>query len=117
LGSHTGVDLSASQGTPVRSIAKATVVHAGYGFAGAAYGNHIVLKLPDGKYALYAHLSASTVRAGQTVSAGQMIGNVGSTGNSSGAHLHFEIRNSPDQYNAGVFQDPIAYLHSKGVTF
>ena len=116
LGYHTGIDITRPQGTPVRAVANATVVHSGYGFAGAAYGLHIVLKLPDGKYALYGHLSASTVRAGQTVSAGQMIGNVGSTGNSSGPHLHFEIRSTPDQYFNGGFFNPVSYLRGKGLT-
>lgn len=116
LGYHTGVDITRPAGTPVKAVSAATVVHSGYGYAGAAYGLHVVLRLADGHYALYGHLSASTVSAGQSVAAGQMIGNVGSTGNSSGPHLHFEIRNSPNQYSAGVFQDPIAFLRSKGVT-
>src|SRR5690606_16249820 len=76
-GGHSGLDLTAPQGTPVRSVASGTVIHAGYGYAGAAYGNHVVIKHADGKYTLYAHLSATTVSAGQSVSAGQMIGNVG----------------------------------------
>lgn len=115
-GGHSGLDLSAPQGTPTKAIAAGTVVHAGYGFAGAAYGNHVVIKLPDGKYALYGHLATNTVSKGQTVTAGQMIGTVGSTGNSSGPHLHFEIRNSPDQFAVSVFSDPIAYLKGKGVS-
>lgn len=115
-GGHSGLDLSAPQGTPAKAIAAGTVVHAGYGFAGAAYGNHVVIKLPDGKYALYGHLATNTVSKGQTVTAGQMVGTVGSTGNSSGPHLHFEIRNSPDQFAVSVFSDPISYLRGKGVT-
>jgi murein DD-endopeptidase MepM/ murein hydrolase activator NlpD len=115
-GGHSGLDLSAPQGTPAKAIANGTVVHAGYGFAGAAYGNHVVIKLPDGKYALYGHLATNTVSKGQTVTAGQMVGTVGSTGNSSGPHLHFEIRNSPDQFAVSVFSDPISYLRGKGVT-
>jgi murein DD-endopeptidase MepM/ murein hydrolase activator NlpD len=115
-GGHSGLDLSAPQGTPAKAIAAGTVIHAGYGYAGAAYGNHVVLQLPDGKYALYGHLATSTVSKGQKVAAGQMVGTVGSTGNSSGPHLHFEIRNSPNQFSVGVFSDPISYLRSKGVT-
>lgn len=115
LGYHTGTDMSASTGTPVRAVSAGTIVHAGYGYAGEAYGNHIVLRLADGKYALYGHLSTVSVRTGQTVTAGQMIGAVGSTGNSSGAHLHFEIRNNPSQYYDGNFSDPITYLRSHGV--
>ena len=115
-GGHSGLDLTAPQGTPVKSIAAGTVMHAGYGYAGAAYGNHVVIKHADGKYTLYAHLSASTVSTGQSVSAGQMIGNVGSTGNSSGPHLHFEVRLDPKNFSAGIFLNPVTYLASKGVT-
>ena len=115
-GGHSGLDLSAPTGTTVRSVAAGTVMHAGYGYAGAAYGNHVVVKHADGKYTLYGHLNSSSVRAGQSVSAGQMIGTVGSTGNSSGAHLHFEVRNSPNQFSVGVFSNPIAYMAAHGVT-
>ncbi len=115
-GGHSGLDMIAPAGTPAKAISAGTVVHAGYGYAGAAYGNHVVLKLADGKYALYGHLSSNNVRAGQSVSVGQMIGSVGSTGNSSGPHLHFEIRNSPNQFSVGVFSNPVTYLASKGVT-
>jgi murein DD-endopeptidase MepM/ murein hydrolase activator NlpD len=115
-GGHSGLDLSASQGTPAKAISAGTVVHAGYGYAGAAYGNHVVLKLADGKYALYGHLASSTVRKGQTVSAGQMVGTVGSTGNSSGPHLHFEIRLNPSQFYVGNFLNPVSYLAGKGVS-
>ena len=116
LGYHTGIDLTASQGTPVKAVANATVVHAGYGGGGAAYGNHVIIKLPDGKFALYAHLSSNNVTVGQTVTAGQMIGLVGSTGNSSGPHLHFEIRKDATGYFDGNFSDPVAYLRSHGLT-
>lgn len=115
-GGHSGLDLIAPQGTPVKSVAAGTVIHAGYGYAGAAYGNHVVIKHADGKYTLYAHLSASTVSTGAAVSAGQMIGNVGSTGNSSGPHLHFEVRTDPKNFSAGIFLNPVIYLASKGVT-
>lgn len=115
-GGHSGLDLSARQGTVVRAIGGGTVMHAGYGYAGAAYGNHVVIKHSDGRYTLYGHLSASVVRAGQTVSAGQMIGNVGSTGNSSGPHLHFEVRTNPNQFAAGIFLNPVTYLASKGLS-
>lgn len=115
-GGHSGLDLTAPQGTPVKSVAAGTVVHGGYGFAGAAYGNHVIVKHADGMYTLYAHLSANTVSAGQSVSAGQMIGNVGSTGNSNGPHLHFEVRTDPKNFNSGIFLNPVKYLASKGVT-
>lgn len=113
LGYHTGADFAAADGTPVRAVADAKVVATGG--AGQAYGIHVVLQLPDGKYALYAHLSSRSVSVGDTVKAGQTIGAVGSTGNSSGPHLHFEIRNDPTQYFDGNFTNPVDYLRSKGV--
>lgn len=114
-GWHTGVDFSAPSGTHVMAVSHATVVHVGYGGAGAPYGNHIVLKLSDGKYVLYGHLSSTNVQDGQAVEAGEWIGNVGTTGNSTGPHLHFELRNSAFQYGASVFSDPVAYLAAHGV--
>jgi murein DD-endopeptidase MepM/ murein hydrolase activator NlpD len=115
-GGHSGLDMSAPQGTPAKAISAGTVVHAGYGYAGAAYGNHVVLQLADGKYALYGHLATNTVVKGQKVAAGQMVGTVGSTGNSSGAHLHFEIRLNPNQFYVGNFLNPVSYMAGKGVS-
>lgn len=119
LGYHTGVDLEAASGTSVKAVADATVVGVGLvngpGYAGGAYGNHVVIKLPDGKYALYAHLSQVLVHAGQTVKVGQTLGLSGATGNATGPHLHFEIRKDPSGYFDGNFSDPIAYLRSHGL--
>jgi murein DD-endopeptidase MepM/ murein hydrolase activator NlpD len=117
-GGHSGLDMSAKSGTPVKAIASGTVVFAGYGYAdpSGAYGLEIILKLPDGKYALYGHLSAKTVSTGDKVSAGQMIGNVGSSGNSSGPHLHFEIRTDPKAFAVGIFLNPVTYMAGKGVS-
>ncbi len=87
---HTGVDLAAPPGTPVLAANSGAVIFAGWSSWG--YGYTIVLA--HGPFlTLYAHLSAINVGCGQLVSVGQMIGAVGSTGNSSGPHLHFEIRN------------------------
>lgn len=117
LGYHTGVDLSVGgkTGVAAKAITQGKIVFAGMGGAGAAYGNHVILQLPDGKYALYAHLNSVAVQKGQTVGAGQMVGIVGTTGNSSGIHLHFEIRNDATAYAEGVFQDPISYLATRGL--
>ncbi|MFF5444276.1 M23 family metallopeptidase [Streptomyces sp. NPDC012888] len=109
-GSHTGIDFHAASGTVVRAVGMGTVVEAGYG---GAYGNNVVIKHADGTYTQYAHMSSLSVRAGQQVSAGQQIGLSGSTGNSSGPHLHFEAR-SGSEYGSDI--DPIAYLRSHGVT-
>jgi murein DD-endopeptidase MepM/ murein hydrolase activator NlpD len=86
---HTGVDLSAPPGTPVKAANGGVVIFAGWNSWG--YGNTIVLS--HGPFStLYGHLSSINVGCGQVVSAGQFIGGVGNTGNSSGPHLHFEIR-------------------------
>ncbi|MFE3068388.1 peptidoglycan DD-metalloendopeptidase family protein [Streptomyces sp. NPDC059247] len=109
-GYHTGVDFIASSGTTVRSVGAGTVVSAGWS---GAYGNEVVIQHADGNYSQYAHLSSLAVSAGQAVSGGQQIGLSGSTGNSTGPHLHFEIRTSPG-YGSDV--DPLAYLRQHGVS-
>ncbi|MFF7468248.1 peptidoglycan DD-metalloendopeptidase family protein [Streptomyces sp. NPDC008092] len=108
-GYHTGVDFVVPTGTPVKAVGAGTVVTAGWG---GAYGNQVVIRLADGYYAQYGHLSALSVSVGQTVTAGQQVGLSGATGNVTGPHLHFEIRTTPD-YGSDV--DPVAYLRSKGV--
>ncbi|MFB7825504.1 MULTISPECIES: M23 family metallopeptidase [Streptomyces] len=109
-GYHTGADFIASSGTTVRAVGAGTVVSAGWS---GAYGNEVVIKHADGNYSQYAHLSSLAVSAGQSVSGGQQIGLSGSTGNSTGPHLHFEIRTSPS-YGSDV--DPLAYLRQHGVS-
>ncbi|HLL32576.1 MAG TPA: LysM peptidoglycan-binding domain-containing M23 family metallopeptidase [Streptomyces sp.] len=109
-GYHTGVDFVVPTGTSLKAVGAGTVVSAGWA---GAYGNQVVIKLADGYYAQYAHLSSLSVSAGQSVTAGQQVGLSGSTGNSTGPHLHFEIRTTPD-YGSDV--DPVAYLRSKGVS-
>jgi murein DD-endopeptidase MepM/ murein hydrolase activator NlpD len=113
LGFHTGVDFAAPSGTPVKAAAAGLVVVAQNA---GSYGNHVVIKHSDGKYTLYAHFSARSVNVGDSVKAGQQIGAVGSTGNSTGPHLHFEVRNSPTAFDASVFSDPVAWLRSHGVS-
>ncbi|MDH6626426.1 murein DD-endopeptidase MepM/ murein hydrolase activator NlpD [Streptomyces sp. LBL] len=109
-GYHTGVDFVVPTGTPLKAVGAGTVVSAGWG---GAYGNQVVIKLADGYYAQYAHLSSLSVSSGQSVAEGQQIGLSGATGNVTGPHLHFEIRTTPD-YGSDV--DPLAYLRSKGVS-
>ncbi|GGX86612.1 M23 family metallopeptidase [Streptomyces minutiscleroticus] len=109
-GYHTGTDFVVPTGTSLKAVAAGTVVSAGWG---GAYGNQVVIKLGDGHYAQYAHLSQLSVSAGQTVTEGQRIGLSGATGNVTGPHLHFEIRTTPD-YGSDV--DPVAYLRSHGVS-
>ncbi|MFH0178840.1 peptidoglycan DD-metalloendopeptidase family protein [Streptomyces cacaoi] len=109
-GYHTGTDFVVPTGTSLKAVGAGTVVSAGWG---GAYGNQVVIKLADGYYAQYAHLSQLSVSAGQTVTVGQQVGLSGATGNVTGPHLHFEIRTTPD-YGSDV--DPIAYLRSHGVS-
>ncbi|MER7816716.1 LysM peptidoglycan-binding domain-containing M23 family metallopeptidase [Streptomyces sp. NPDC096153] len=109
-GYHTGVDFIASTGTSVKSVGPGTVVSAGWS---GAYGNEVVIKHNDGTYSQYAHLSQLSVSSGESVTGGQQIGLSGSTGNSTGPHLHFEIRTSPG-YGSDI--DPLAYLRRHGVS-
>ncbi len=85
---HQGADYRAHYGTPVYAVANGKVTDAGYN---GGWGNEIRIKHPSGLTTQYAHLSSMSVRKGQTVKKGQIIGRVGSTGRSTGAHLHFGL--------------------------
>jgi murein DD-endopeptidase MepM/ murein hydrolase activator NlpD len=86
---HSGIDLPAARGTPVRVIGEGIVVWAdGVG----AYGNLVVVRHSDGSSSHYGHLQDILTRPGNEVTAGEIIGSVGSTGRSTGPHLHLEIR-------------------------
>jgi len=98
---HEGIDISASSGTPIWAAASGTVIHAGWL---GGYGNLVVVDHGDGLATAYAHASAILVGVGQQVSQGESLSLVGSTGNSSGPHLHFEVRVN------GVAVDPLLYL-------
>lgn len=112
---HSGQDFAVASGTQVFAAHGGTVVKAGSNGAGdgSAYGNAIVIKHGNGTYSQYAHLSRIQVKVGQVVTTGQRIALSGNTGNSSGPHLHFEIRTTA---NYGSAIDPVAFLRSKGVT-
>jgi len=112
---HSGQDFAVASGTQVVAAHGGTVVKAGGNGAGdgSAYGNAIVIKHGNGTYSQYAHLSRIDVKVGQVVATGQHIARSGNTGNSSGPHLHFEIRTTA---NFGSAVDPVAFLRSKGVT-
>jgi len=109
-GSHTGIDFHAASGTSVHAVGAGTVVEAGWG---GAYGNNVVIKMNDGTYTQYGHLSSIGVSVGQTVTPGQQIGLSGATGNVTGPHLHFEARTTAE-YGSDI--DPIGYLRAHGVT-
>ncbi|MFJ4601213.1 M23 family metallopeptidase [Streptomyces griseoluteus] len=108
-GSHTGIDFHAAHGTAVHAAGAGTVVSTGWG---GAYGNEIVIRMADGMYTQYGHLSSIGVSVGQRVVPGQQIALSGATGNVTGPHLHFEARTGPD-YGSDV--DPVAYLRKHGV--
>ncbi|WP_432041139.1 transglycosylase family protein [Streptomyces cadmiisoli] len=108
-GYHTGVDFPVATGTSVKAVGDGRVVSAGWG---GSFGYEVVVRHADGRYTQYAHLSAISVKAGQSVGAGQRIGRAGSTGNSTGPHLHFEVRTGP---GFGSDVDPVAYLRAGGV--
>ena len=86
---HNGLDIAAPTGTPVVAALGGTVERAG---PAGTYGNLVVVRHPDGSETRYAHLSAISVKSGQRVEAGAPLGAVGTTGRSTGPHLHFEVR-------------------------
>ncbi len=100
--SHTGLDISAPKGTAIKAAASGTVTFSGYK---GSYGNMIVISHGNGVQTYYAHCSALYLSAGASVSQGQVIAAVGSTGNSTGPHLHLEVRVN------GVAYNPQNYLY------
>lgn len=100
---HTGVDIGATTGSNIVAAESGTVILANYGWNGG-YGNYIILSHGNGITTRYAHASQLYVTAGQTVSKGQVIAAVGTTGNSTGPHLHFEVRVN------GSHTNPLNYL-------
>lgn len=100
---HYAIDLANREGTPIRASQGGTVVSILDRPTG--YGKSIIIRHPNGYQTLYAHLSEFNVRQGQYVSQGQVIGKMGSTGRSTGSHLHFAV------YRNNVPVDPLIYLH------
>jgi murein DD-endopeptidase MepM/ murein hydrolase activator NlpD len=105
-GYHTGVDFAVPVGTEVLAVADGVVANANWG---KSYGTQIVEALPDGTFFIYAHLSKSLVKPGDKVSKNQVIGKSGNTGNSSGPHLHVELRNGP-RWSTSKDLDPAKVL-------
>ena len=95
--SHTGLDIAAPKGTPIKAAAAGKVTYAGN--AGDGYGNYVVISHGNGVQTVYAHCSKVLVSKGQQVSQGELIAKVGSTGNSTGNHLHLEVRKNGIAYN------------------
>ena len=98
---HSGIDIAASKGTKIRSVSSGSVLFVG---KLQGYGNTIILKHDLNYETLYAHLSKIIVKKGQFIKSNQIIGYVGDSGDVTGPHLHFEIR------DFGKQKDPISYL-------
>ncbi len=98
---HEGIDIGASTGTPITASASGTVIVAGWN---GGYGQRVVVDHGNGVSTRLRHMSAISVSVGQSVGQGTILGAVGSTGNSTGPHLHFEVRIN------GAATDPLPYL-------
>jgi murein DD-endopeptidase MepM/ murein hydrolase activator NlpD len=103
---HKGMDIAAATGTPVRAMSGGVVRRADWN---GGYGNAVVIDHGNGISTLYGHNSALTVKAGQRVNPGDVIAKAGSTGDSTGPHLHLEVRVNDKQV------DPRPWLESRGV--
>ena len=106
-GKHLGVDFAVPVGTPVLAVADGKIEKANWG---KAYGTQVVQKV-EGGWVIYAHLNAVRAKPGAIVKAGQIVGESGNTGNSTGPHLHFELRDNI-RWSAGKALDPKAILAS-----
>lgn len=98
---HKGIDIASGKGNPILAAQSGTVVKS---YLSSSYGNYVVVSHGGGLMTAYAHMSKRMVSVGDTVSAGQQIGTVGSTGNSTGNHLHFEV------YVDGAVVNPMDYV-------
>lgn len=105
---HTGLDFAAAYGSPVVSVARGVVTEAAYA---GAYGNRVIVTHPDGTETWYCHMDSFAVSEGEAVDSGTQVGAVGMSGNTTGPHLHLEVRPSPD-----VPVDPYTVLTAHGVT-
>ena len=99
---HAGIDLAANRGTPVHASGKGKVIFAAYSYGG--YGNVIKIDHGDGYVSIYAHLNKIKTKKGTIVERGELIGEVGSTGRSTGPHLHYEIQKDGKSIN------PVKYM-------
>ena len=121
LGYHTGVDFKAPAGTPVVAAQAGRVLEVSQRVSwGESYGSAIVVMHKDMSRAIYAHLSKTLVQKDAQIQMGQLIGKVGNTGNSTGSHLHFEVRSGNNKdgsgYKYGDDIDPTPYLADDEVT-
>lgn len=103
-GTHTGLDIATSAGTPIKAASTGTVIYAGWK---GAYGKLVIIAHTDSIQTYYAHCSKIYVSVGQNVNQGDVIAAIGSTGNSTGPHLHLEIREN------GIAKNPQNYLYNR----
>jgi murein DD-endopeptidase MepM/ murein hydrolase activator NlpD len=109
---HKGIDFGAQYGASIRAIGDGVVVGTGYQSGESGYGQITIIRHSNGFYSAYAHQSSMVVHEGDHVTAGEVIGYVGSTGHSTGPHLHFEIRTEPH----GGQVNPATWLRAHGVS-
>jgi len=95
---YNAVDLAAGSGSPIRAAASGEVIVSKASGWNGGYGQYIVIRHPSGAQTLYSHLMRNDVRVGEYVSQGQVIGGMGSTGRSTGTHLHFEVRGATNPF-------------------
>jgi LysM repeat protein len=99
-GFHTGLDISAPEGTPIKAVADGLVIISGKRVNGfKRYGRVVILEHGEGYNTLYAHNKENLVKPGTCIKAGQVIAEVGESGNATGSHLHFEIRKNGSPVN------------------
>lgn len=98
LHGHNGIDIAATQGTPVLAAASGRIIVARTGGYNGGYGDMVIITHDKGIQTVYAHLNTVYVSQGQQVTQGQTIGEVGNTGRSTGAHLHFEVRGAKNPF-------------------
>ena len=113
---HAGIDIPAPSGTNIYAAKSGVVIHAAKGTGSSwSYGNYVIVSHSDGTSTLYAHMSRIGCKQGQTVKQGDVIGYVGTTGRSTGNHLHFEVRvGSTRKDPVNYFKDKTLYVTSKG---
>lgn len=99
---HSGIDICSGRGTPIAAAAAGTVVRSGWYYN---YGITVDVDHGNGLMTRYAHLDSASVQYGETVTCGQLVGRMGTTGNASGSHLHFEVRVN------GAHKNPMSYLN------
>jgi murein DD-endopeptidase MepM/ murein hydrolase activator NlpD len=99
---HEGIDVSAPRGTPIRSVQSGIVIHSGNSVTG--YGNMVIVAHKGGYASVYAHNKRNLASEGDIIQRGQVIAEVGSTGHSTGPHLHFELRKN------NIAKNPLSYL-------